>query len=748
MKTCRHSIAVLLVSLLTVTLLFTAAGAEAEAHGSEDVSTLTYRQLQALLTDISSANQKYHSPTDAEKNGVLSAVQAAVAAFYTPKGYKIDSWAWYGHEYTYTKDWDFFTLKTHVNYKDSSRRSYKAIIYAEVYLQNGRYTPYYLKTDSTVITDHRADFKNVSWIKEPKALINQATSIDLSTYTVKELDALRAKVSREINKNHSVQKNEASIILSTTKSKLEQYCFNKNIEITSYAWYDSEYIYKRDWDYYWLETHVNYKTSSSSSQKKDKLFSEICKINGNYELVFLKMGNTEIVNRKSELETAYENGIPRYNWIAKADSSAAGQEAQTSAESGQLNRTTPEATPEIVYITWGPQPEVTPEVIYVTAKPQPEVTPEIIYVTAEPQPGVTPEIIDDMAEPQPEVTPFVVYITPEPKEGIFSVNLADASDEELEDAINAIRAELKSRIKPYLKLTQQSVTLNVGESQEIKASVHALPDGEPRLTLKWTTSNKRVVRYKSGKITAVAKGKAVITCSATLSDGTVISDKCTVTVEAPVTSLSVDREQISMGVGDQETPEFMIQPKNASNQKLSFASSDETVAAVDPKGVITGVGPGTAQITAVTQDGSELRTVIRVTVTPTYLKHSVGREIYNRVIAGERVTYKLDGGGPDYYEYAAEIDGLSFEVNAYGKDGRALIIRVMDSMKTGKRDLYFKVLDCVFSGDDLKNATEWVRRNLGKRTQTKFGDANIVLDLTTMNYPIMHILEDEYLDWI
>ena len=108
-------------------------------------------------------------------------------------------------------------------------------------------------------------------------------------------------VQKEINENHSVSKNVSGMILTLTKSELEQYCLKENIEIKSYAWYDSEYTYLRDWDYYSLETHVNYITESNTSQQKATLCSEVCFINDNYEFVLLKMGDTVILDKRDAL---------------------------------------------------------------------------------------------------------------------------------------------------------------------------------------------------------------------------------------------------------------------------------------------------------------------------------------------------------------------------------------------------------------------------------------------------------------
>ena len=317
MRSPHRVLSFIVILIIVSTCLPSLAIVENESYkpGQEDLSKLTYEQILKLQSDISAAYKANHSPTDAQKKLVLMATQNATQQYYSEKRIEISGWAWYDNEYTYSKDWDFYTLKTHLDYKDINKKNKKAIIYAELFDQDGKFTVAYLNVDNEIVVDVRSDYGDVLWFTKPTALINKETQIDLSLYTARELSALNDRALKEIEKNHSVSKNEASIVLTLTKSDLEQYCIKNNIEIQSYAWYDSEYTYLRDWDYYWLETHVNYKTSSSSSQIKDTLYSEVCKINDNYELIYLKMGEAIITDRKKEIKNSSVNGIPNYNWV-------------------------------------------------------------------------------------------------------------------------------------------------------------------------------------------------------------------------------------------------------------------------------------------------------------------------------------------------------------------------------------------------------------------------------------------------
>ena len=577
------------------------------AHGQEDLSRLTYEELLTLQSDISSAYKTYHVPTDSQKNSVLGSTQSEAQKYYSDKGLEVSGWAWYDSEYTYTKEWDFYTLKTHLDYKDSNKKSHKAIIYSEVYNKDGKFFVAYLKAEDTVVIDTRSDYGDALWFSQPSPCVNVRTNIDLSTYTVQELNTLNDKAKKEIESNHSVSKNEASVILTLTKSDLEQYCLKKGIEIKSYAWYDSEYTYIRDWDYYWLETHVDYKESSNSSQKTSKLYSEVCKIDGNYELVFLKMGDTVIKDRKGELSESSDDGIPRYHWASTGENASEKQPEESN------RATVADVTPQIVYVTPEPGAEVTPQIIYVTAEPGAEATPEKVYITP---------------EPAPEITPQIIYVTPAPVEGVFYADLTELTDDQLAEAADAIRAEQRARIKTKITLSETSITLLTGKSQKIEASIVDLPEGEKAPKLEWSTSDKNIATIANGQIRGVAGGSAIITCSATLADGTYIYEECAVQVNIPVNSIGVDIKSLNLSGGESAQPVFTIKPDNASIQALSFESSDENVVTVDKNGKITGVGDGTAKVTVSSTDGSNKSVVITVKV----VDHRISKDTAQKVV--------------------------------------------------------------------------------------------------------------------
>ncbi|MBR4755786.1 MAG: Ig domain-containing protein, partial [Bacteroidales bacterium] len=81
-----------------------------------------------------------------------------------------------------------------------------------------------------------------------------------------------------------------------------------------------------------------------------------------------------------------------------------------------------------------------------------------------------------------------------------------------------------------------------------------------------------------------------------------------------VTGVTVGSASLSLTEGGTGTISYTISPSNATNQGVSFKSSDPSVASVDGTGKVTAGKPGTASITVTTSDGGKTATCT-VTVT-------------------------------------------------------------------------------------------------------------------------------------
>lgn len=98
-------------------------------------------------------------------------------------------------------------------------------------------------------------------------------------------------------------------------------------------------------------------------------------------------------------------------------------------------------------------------------------------------------------------------------------------------------------------------------------------------------------------------------------DGGTLTGDVTGTVIYKVTSVSLNKDSLTLDVGGTATLTATITPSNATNQNVTWSSDNESVATVDTNGKVTAVAPGTATITVTTVDGGKTATCA-VTVNP------------------------------------------------------------------------------------------------------------------------------------
>jgi len=160
-----------------------------------------------------------------------------------------------------------------------------------------------------------------------------------------------------------------------------------------------------------------------------------------------------------------------------------------------------------------------------------------------------------------------------------------------------------------------AAALTVGSTTTLTATVE--PTDATNLAVTWSSSDATVASVdQAGVVTAVGPGNATVT--ATAQDGSGKSGTSTVSVTAPVvpvTSVTVAPSAASLAVGATTALTATVAPTDATNQAVTWSSSDETVATVDQTGVVTAVGPGNATVTATAQDGSGKTGAATVTVT-------------------------------------------------------------------------------------------------------------------------------------
>ncbi|MCR4420655.1 MAG: Ig-like domain-containing protein [Clostridia bacterium] len=117
-----------------------------------------------------------------------------------------------------------------------------------------------------------------------------------------------------------------------------------------------------------------------------------------------------------------------------------------------------------------------------------------------------------------------------------------------------------------------------------------------------------------------------------------------------VTGVSIaEGDEVELEAGQTKQLTAVVQPVNATNQNVTWSSSNAAVATVSETGLVTAVSPGTATITVTTQDGGHTDS-ITVTVVPA---------------EPDRPRYSVEPAEDDLYTIGATPDGIkTMTVNA------------------------------------------------------------------------------------
>ncbi len=194
-----------------------------------------------------------------------------------------------------------------------------------------------------------------------------------------------------------------------------------------------------------------------------------------------------------------------------------------------------------------------------------------------------------------------------------------------------------------------SLSLTVGSSRQVKATLSGdLKDAK----LTWKSSNESIATVDSkGNIKALKEGEVTITVST--EDGK-HTKTITVTVrpasDVTVTSVSISgAKEVEVGKSIKLTAN--VTPKNATNKKVTWKSSDTKIATVDKNGNVTGVKAGSVKITVTTEDGGKTKSVT-ITVkesTPVVKPDDPGQEDQPKEVKVSSITIN----GKDTMDYGS-----------------------------------------------------------------------------------------------
>ena len=259
-----------------------------------------------------------------------------------------------------------------------------------------------------------------------------------------------------------------------------------------------------------------------------------------------------------------------------------------------------------------------------------------------------------------------------------------------------------------INLSSHEETIGLGETLALTANV--LPEDATYPEVTWSSDNETVATVsQGGMITGKSKGDVTITV--TTEDGG-YTDTCKVTVNQPVTGVTLNKSSVELLVGDTESLTATVSPSNATDKSVTWSSSNTSVATV-VNGIISAKGTGTAVITVKTGGGEYTKTcTVRVnTPSVSYQTHvqNVGWQGWksNGEVAGtsgqslrlEGMNIEIDGM-PDAIEYRTHVQDIGWQGwirdgEMTGTSGRSLRLEAIEIRLKGDMaanyDIYYRV---------------------------------------------------------
>lgn len=163
-----------------------------------------------------------------------------------------------------------------------------------------------------------------------------------------------------------------------------------------------------------------------------------------------------------------------------------------------------------------------------------------------------------------------------------------------------------------MSLNKTGLTLGIGETYDLNSS---LPKGSASHTIKYTSNNSSVASVVSAGGLVTAKKEGTVTITATTYNG--IKATCKVTVKKAPKSLSLNKTNLTLGVGETYDLNSVL-PSGTAAHSIKYTTKNKNIAnVVSAGGLVTANNVGKTTITATTYNGITVNCTITVKKAPT-----------------------------------------------------------------------------------------------------------------------------------
>jgi len=161
-------------------------------------------------------------------------------------------------------------------------------------------------------------------------------------------------------------------------------------------------------------------------------------------------------------------------------------------------------------------------------------------------------------------------------------------------------------VQPVTKLTSTAANPSVAVGQQLTLEVQAAPENASIKDVVWTSDNEKTATVtQDGVVTGVARGNARI--AATAQDGSKVRANINVRVVQNAEEITFTNQEATVDAGKTVQLKATVLPRNTDNKKVTWSSSDESVATVDAQGRVKALSLGTCEITCSSEAVPEVK---------------------------------------------------------------------------------------------------------------------------------------------
>lgn len=264
---------------------------------SVNLSILSATDLNQLQKDVQSEIKLHHETNSKTEEAVKKAVESVTEEYYRQKDISI-SWAWYGWEYDYKRDKDFFTFNTHLDYKDSDNKNHQVKVSADLIWDGKEYKVYHLYLDKKLTLSDETNIPTDHLIDTSNTVVNEKTGINLSLLSASDLKDLEKAVKKEIDNNHNPR--NSGRVNDALKKTVEKLYAEKGIEKIEWPWID--YNYTCDWNCYTEKTRITFEENGKKNRDVP-VYAELFPERDSYVVYYLKIGDEVVTDNLDQVNS-------------------------------------------------------------------------------------------------------------------------------------------------------------------------------------------------------------------------------------------------------------------------------------------------------------------------------------------------------------------------------------------------------------------------------------------------------------